>query len=138
VVDLDRSTASRGIVNRLAANGHFEIVDDTPSVDRADEGLLRGTVTMVVVIPHDFELSLVKTGVAPVELSVNAEKGSAAGIVQAYATRVLADYAAGLKRPALPSTVGRVLSDPAPIDVRGRSRFNPTLNYKVYMVPWIL
>src|SRR6266550_1650344 len=138
IVDLDRSSTSRGVVNHLAANGHFVIVDATPSLDRADERLLDGTVTMVVVIPHDFELSLVKTGVAPVELSVNAEKGSAAGIVQAYATRVLADYAAGLKRPALPSMVGRVLSDPPRIDVRVRSRFNPTLNYKFYMVPGIL
>jgi ABC-2 type transport system permease protein len=87
IVDLDRSSTSRGVVNHLAANGHFDILDTTPSLDRADERLLDGTVTMVVVIPHDFEVSLVKTGVAPVELSVNAEKGSAAGIVQAYATR---------------------------------------------------
>ena len=139
IVDLDRSSTSRGVVNHLAANGHFDILDTTPSLDRADERLLDGTVTMVVVIPHDFEVSLVKTGVAPVELSVNAEKGSAAGIVQAYATRVLTQYAAGLKRPALPYTVGRVLLDPPPrIDVRVRSRYNPTLNYKFYMVPGIL
>jgi ABC-2 type transport system permease protein len=140
IVDLDRSSTSRGVVNHLAANGHFDIVDTTPSLDRADERLLDGTVTMVVVIPHDFEVSLVKTGVAPVELSVNGEKGSAAGIVQAYATRVLTQYAADLQaagkvRPALgqwgPPSGG-------PIDVRVRSRYNPTLNYKFYMVPGIL
>ena len=108
IVDFDRSSTSRGVVNHLAANGHFDIVDTTPSLDRADERLLDGTVTMVVVIPHDFEVSLVKTGVAPVELSVNAEKGSAAGIVQAYATRVLTAYAAGLRRP------GRVRFEPPP------------------------
>ena len=139
IVDFDRTSASRGVVNRLAANGHFEIVDTTPSLDRVEERLLDGSITMAVVIPRDFEESLVKTGMAPVELSVNGEKGSAAGIVQAYATRVLADYAAGLRRPALPSSVGRVLLDPAPrIDVRMRSRYNPTLNYKYYMVPGIL
>ncbi|HEY3093981.1 MAG TPA: ABC transporter permease [Vicinamibacterales bacterium] len=146
VVDLDRTTASRGVVNRLAANGHFEIVDDTPSVDRADEGLLRGTVTMAVVIPHDFEASLVRTGVGQVQLSVNAEKGSAAGIVQTYASRVLAGYASELsaKRagrvfsdPA--AGVGGVRSDPAPrIDVRVRPLYNVTQNYKHYMVPGIL
>jgi ABC-type multidrug transport system permease subunit len=140
VVDLDRSTASRGIVNSLAANGHFEIVDDTPSVDRADEGLLRGTVTMVVVIPRDFETSLARTGVGQVQLSVNAEKGSAAGIVQAYATRVLSQYAADLQ------VAGKVRAAPGrwgppsggPIDVRVRPRYNETQNYKHYMVPGIL
>lgn len=141
VVDLDRSTASRGVVNRLAANGHFEIVDATPSVDRADERLLNGTATMVVVIPQDFEASLIRTGVGQVQLSVNAEKGSAAGIVQAYATSVLAAYAAGLRSPALPSSAGRLLLDPATpprIDVRVRPLYNVTQNYKHYMVPGIL
>jgi len=139
IVDFDRTSASRGVVNRLAANGHFDIVDTTPSLDRVEKRLLDGSITMAVIIPRDFEESLVKTGIAPVELSVNGEKGSAAGIVQAYATRVLTDYAAGLKRPALPGSVGRVLVDPAPrIDVRMRSRYNPTLNYKYYMVPGIL
>ena len=135
VVDLDRSTASRGVVNRLAANGHFEIVDDTPSVGQADEGLLRGDVTMVVVIPNDFETSLVRTGVGQVQVSVNAEKGSAAGIVQAYASRVLAQYAGELSG----SRVGRVLLDPpAAIDIRVRPLYNVTQNYKHYMVPGIL
>ncbi len=143
IVDFDRSTASRGVVNHLAANGHFDIVDTTPSLDRVEERLLDGSITMAVMIPHDFEVSLMKTGVAPVELSVNGEKGSAAGIVQSYATSVLTDYAASLT-PARqnrwgPASVGRVFSDPPPrIEVRTRSRYNPTLNYKFYMVPGIL
>jgi ABC-type multidrug transport system permease subunit len=136
VVDLDRSTASRGVVNRLAANGHFEIVDSTASVDRADERLLNGTATMVVVIPHDFEASLVRTGVGQVQLSVNAEKGSAAGIVQTYASRVLADYGASL-RSARPHRWGPASAGPT-IDVRVRPLYNVTQNYRHYMVPGIL
>jgi ABC-2 type transport system permease protein len=132
VVDFDRTSVSRGVVNHLAANGHFQIVDTTPSLDRVEERMLDGSITMAVVIPRDFEESLVKSGIAPVELSVNGEKGSAAGIVQAYATRVLTQYAAELQ----PS---RTVRTAAPrIDVRVRSRYNPTLNYKYYMVPGIL
>ena len=131
VVDLDRSPASRGVVNRLAANGHFEIVDSTPSVDRADERLLNGTATMVVVIPHDFEASLVRTGVGQVQLSVNAEKGSAAGIVQTYASKVLAGYAQEVR-----AATGS--ADAPRIDVRVRPLYNVTQNYKHYMVPGIL
>ena len=43
----------------------------------------RGEVTLVLTIPHDFEVSIVRTGSAPIQLAVNAEKGSAAGIVTA-------------------------------------------------------
>ena len=137
IVDLDRSSASRGVVNHLAANGHFDIVDAPASLDRANQDMLDGSVTMAVVIPHDFETSLMRTGVAPVELSVNAEKGSAAGIVQSYAQSVLAAYGAELTRSA--PTIGPRIPDPrSRIDVRLRSRYNPTLNYKYYMVPGIL
>jgi ABC-2 type transport system permease protein len=97
-------------------------------LDRANVALLAGDVTLVVVIPHDFESSLVGTGLAPVELSVNAERGSAAGIVQSYATRVLAAYAGELAS----------MQPASRIDVRVRSRFNPSLNYTHYMVPGIL
>lgn len=127
-VDLDRTSTSRGLVSHLGASGHFKIVDSTPSLDRANVRLLDGSVTMVVVIPADFERTLVRTGVAPVELSVNAEKGSAAGIVQSYASRVLADYAAGLTP----------IRGAPRIDVQTRGRYNPALNYQHYMVPGIL
>ena len=144
VADFDRTSTSRGVVGRLAASGHFEIVDTAPSLDAANEALLAGSVTMVVAIPHDFERMLVRTGVAPVELSVNAEKGSAAGIVQGYASQVLADYAAELTprmRPG-PAAAGAGTGLPVRggprIDVRVRGRYNPTLNYQHYMVPGIL
>jgi len=135
IVDFDRTPASRGVVNHLAANGHFQIVDTAPSLDRVEERLLEGSITMAVVLPRDFEKSLVKTGMASVQLSVNGEQGSAAGIVQAYATRVLTQYAAGVTRPGEP---GRPGAAPPRIDVRTRSRYNPTLNYQYYMVPGIL
>jgi ABC-2 type transport system permease protein len=128
IVDFDRSAMSRGVVNRLAASGHFDIVETTPSLDRVEQRMLEGTISMAVIIPFDFERTLVRTRAAAVQLSVNGEKGSAAGIVQAYATRVLTEYAASLSpQRAVPR-----------IDVRVRGRYNPTLNYKFYMVPGIL
>ena len=143
VVDLDRSSASRGLVTRFAASGHFRVAAQSASLDLANDALLRGDVTMVLAIPRDFEVSLVRTAAAPVELSVNAEKGSAAGIVQAYATAIVSAYAAELA-PVHARAVERepvVEREPfrrATIDVRTRSWYNPALNYRDYMVPGIL
>jgi len=139
VVDFDRSTASRGLVTRFAASGYFRVEGQSASPDLANEALLRGDVTMVLTIPPSFESSLVRTGAAPIQLAVNAEKGSAAGIVQAYASRVVSAYASELDAPSLAGTDrelrrgGRVA-----IDVRTRNWYNATLNYKHYMVPGIL
>jgi ABC-2 type transport system permease protein len=135
VVDYDRSSVSRGLVSRLGASGLFDIVGQSAAPDIANDAMLRGTVTLVVTIPQDFESALTRTGTAPLHLDVNSEKGSAAGIVQAYVAQILQSYSAELtsERGALPTqrTMGR-------IETVFRGWYNPTLNYKHYMVPGIL
>jgi ABC-2 type transport system permease protein len=134
IVDLDRSSASRGLVSRLGATGYFRIRDVSASFDHANDSLLSGAVALVVAIPHDFESSLVRTGSAPIELSVDAAKGSTAGIVQSYASRVIGDYAAELT--ALhPGGGGRSMPH---IEIRTRGWYNQSLDYRIYMVPGIL
>jgi ABC-type multidrug transport system permease subunit len=137
IVDIDRSTVSRGLVERFAASGHFRVDGQSASLDLADEALLRGDVTMVLTIPADFEKSLVRAGAAPIQLAVNAEKGSAAGIVQSYASAIVSAYASELQNRK-PSQKEREGFSRAIIDVRTRNWYNPTLNYKHYMVPGIL
>jgi ABC-2 type transport system permease protein len=116
------------------------------STSLADEALLQGDATLVLTIPADFESSLVRTGAAAVQLGVNAEKGSAAGIVQSYASQILRAYAMELGPVIDPRRRGVAghSSERPPIrgvphievDVVGR--YNPTLNYRHYMVPGIL
>jgi ABC-2 type transport system permease protein len=148
-VDLDRSAVSRGLLTRFAASGHFRIVGQSASTDLANDALLRGDVTMTLTVPAGFEKALVRTGTAPVQVSLNAEKGTAAGIVQAYAGSILSAYSRELAPALRPSAqtvaatgdAGRRAS-PMPgsarIELRTRSWYNPTLDYRHYMVPGIL
>jgi ABC-2 type transport system permease protein len=145
VVDQDHSVASRGLVDRLAASGRFRITGGSGSAELANDAMLAGATTLVATIPDRFEESLIRYGSATVQLSVNAEKGSAAGIVQSYATRILTAYATELGATLRPSRLSvRAANNPVPvagrslIDVRARSWYNPTQNYKHYMVPGIL
>lgn len=146
VVDFDRSGVSRGLVSRLGASGLFELQGLSSSPAIANEAMLEGRATLVVTIPHDFETALRRTGAATVHLDVNAEKGSAASVVQAYAAQILTDYSTELRsviRPSLRSVRGATQSM---VPARGEGRivtsvrhwYNPTLNYKHYMVPGIL
>jgi len=146
VVDLDRTQSSRGLVNRLAASGHFRIEGHSASQHLANEALLQGQVTLALTVPADFEASLVRTGSAPVQIAINAEKGSAAGIVQSYARQILTSYADELgaelhpRMTALRSGTGETAPGRgAPrIEVRTRSWYNPDLDYRHYMVPGII
>ena len=147
IVDFDHTRTSRGVVSRLGSSGFFDIVGQSGSPDSANDAMLGGRATLVVTIPHDFEQSLVRTGAAPIGLDLNAEKGSAAGIVQSYAFQILNDYSRELSAELRPSihTVSNGPPDEQPpqpsqprIEVRTRSLYNATLNYKHYMVPGIL
>jgi ABC-2 type transport system permease protein len=143
IVDFDRTPASRGLVNRIAASGHFDIIDTEPSTAAADDSMLAGKTTLVLTIPRDFEASLVRNRAADVQLTVNAEKGSAAGIVQSYTTAILARYSTEFAAGRDPRAGRNPRSGPGsasvgPIEIRQRMRYNPTRNYKHYMVPGIL
>lgn len=146
IVDLDRSSLSRGLISRFEASGHFQTIGLSQSEKQADQALLSADATMVMTIPADFERTLMRTGAAPVQLAVNAEKGSAAGIVQLYATRILSAYSTELNAEIRPTAVSISMRDADTPPLRGQSRldisarswYNPTLNYKHYMVPGLL
>jgi ABC-2 type transport system permease protein len=147
VVDADRTSTSRGVARRLESSGLFDVVGQSASPDLADDAMLRGSATLIVSIPHDFERSLVRDGTAPIHLDVNAEKGSAAGIVQSYAMRILASYSDELSMQMHPTArtvrdVSTTTMSPSRgfgrIETRVQDWYNPTLNYKHFMVPGIL
>jgi ABC-2 type transport system permease protein len=143
VVDYDRTSTSRGLVSHFVGSGHFRLIGQSQSPAAANDALLRGQATLVLTIPPDFEASLVRAGLAPVQLDLNAEKGSAAGVVQAYAGQILARYARELE-PIIQATTYSVRDGTPPqrgtarIETRLQNWYNPTLDYKHYMVPGIL
>ena len=147
VVDRDASSVSRGLVDRLSASGYFRVHGSSTSPAEANDAMLRGRATMVLTIPHDFGRELARTGRDAVHLDVNAEKGSAAGVVQSYAVQIVGAYARELEAGAPPrASAARALRSGAVPPMTGvghvetvtRSWFNPTLNYKHFMVPGIL
>lgn len=145
VVDQDRSTMSRGVVDRLTASGRFIAIEASASTARGDEALMRRDVEMVLVIPADFERDLVRTRAAGVQMLLNAEDGAAAGVTQAYARQILSGYGAELTARLVPASgVGGARREAAPrrgqarVEVRSRGWYNADLDYRMYMVPGIL
>jgi ABC-2 type transport system permease protein len=136
VVDEDRTTVSSGLVQRFQAGKQFRIVRYEATDADVDHALLDREVTAVLHIPRRFEEDLVRRGRAPVQLVLNAEEGATAGIVQGYANAILSGYAAELDR-TLP-TGRRPSPRVAPLDLRTQRWYNPTRNYKHWMVPALM
>ena len=127
VVDRDHTVASRALVERLRASGRFVVAGGSSSMQRADAALMARDAGAILVIPTDFERSLVRERGDTVQLVLNAEDGAAAGVTASYASQVVASYARERSGPAAPA-----------IDVRTRGWYNPALDYRDYMVPGIL
>ncbi len=139
VVDEDRTTVSAGLVQRLEAGRQFKIVRYEPSDGGVEHALLDREVTAVLHIPRRFEEDLVRHGRAPVQLVLNAEEGATAGIVQSNANAILASYARELDRTLPAARGGRdAAARAAPLDLRTQRWFNPTRNYKHWMVPALM
>jgi ABC-2 type transport system permease protein len=138
VVDEDRTTVSAGLVRRLEGGRQFRVVRQVPSAAGVEHALLDREVTAVIHIPRRFEQDLVRYRSAPVQLILNAEEGSAAGIVQSSANAILSAYAHELDRtlPTVSNPSGKVRA--APLDLRTQRWFNPTRNYKHFMVPALM
>ena len=144
VVDLDHSTASRGVVDRLTASGRFVRTGGTPSRAGGDAALLDHDADVVMILPSGFERDLVRQRSAAVQLVLDAEDGAAAAVTQSYASRILADYSRELGADLHPTlaTIGARDAPPARgrpvIEIRRRGWYNAELEYRDYMIPGIL
>lgn len=133
LVDQDRSATSRHLVDRLSAGGYFQLATVRPSAASADADMQRGDVSLILHIPPDFERRLFVDGRATVRLVIDAQDGARAGVIRAYATRIInavaADARVDVRRASTPAQNVRII--PA-------YWYNPTLSYHTFMVPGIL
>jgi ABC-2 type transport system permease protein len=138
VVDMDHSQMSRGVANRLVASGRFVVTGASVSTALADDAMLRGNASMILVVPEGFERSIVREGSGSVQLIFNAEDGAAAAVMRSYAGAVLDRYSSEIGAQLRPSfaSVGRAA--PRGINLRRRGWYNASLDYREYMVPGIL
>jgi ABC-2 type transport system permease protein len=134
LIDKDQTTTSRLLSEKFTGSGYFILTNQSFSDLAGEKDLLRGKASMVLQIPHDFERDVMTTGTAKVQLSINAEDGSSAGLIQSYAGTIIATFAQELQ-----VRLGNA-STPLPmgIQIEYSNWYNRELNYKFYMVPGIL
>ena len=138
VVDEDRTTTSRGLVQRLEGGRQFQVVQQVPTATGVERALLEREVTAVFHIPRQFEEQLVQQRRAQVQLVLNAEEGAATGIVQSSASAILSAYARELESTLPVIRYASSAVRPSALDIRTQRWFNPTRNYKHFMVPALM
>lgn len=132
VVDRDRSSLSERLVQKVVSSGYFRLSGSSASYDGAMPAVERGDADMIMEIPSGFERDLMRGETGRLLLAANAVNGTKGGLATSYMAAIVADYSADLRAenglPALSSA----------FKVESSFRFNPRLDYKVFMLPALM
>jgi len=135
VVDLDNSSYSRELISKFTQNGYFILKDYSFSTDEAVNGFKKNETKLILNIPRNFEKDFRISGKTNLQLLINAEDMSAAGIINNYAVNIIQNF----NRDITVDMVNIGEQKPVPmINVTFSNWYNPLMNYKTFMVPGIL
>lgn len=136
IVDRDHSHLSQQLIEKYEASDYFTIVNFRNATDPYGEALQEGSVNISIEIPQNFEKDLYKN--IPIDLSakVNAIDGMTAGVSASYAQTIIQEF----RTEFITSHIDQFqqYSSPFEINFSMQNWYNPTLNYKFYMVPGLL
>lgn len=139
LVDDDGSRTSARLVEQLQAGGYFTLAGRYTSAHQADVAMAKGEVGLILRIPRGFEKSLAVEDAASLQLTVDAQDGAKAGVVQAYASQIIAGFGGQARsRSGLQTASMSAGEESGGIQVLPALWYNPHLNYTTYMVPGIL
>ena len=133
VTDNDHSPASRELISRLSGSSFFRICATPQNYTQADALLLAGDADMVLIIPDDFSEGLAGVTTPRLQVLADAVNATTAQLGWSYLVSVVRDYNRDviINRGAAPSAIPGISVSP-------RFWYNPSLNYKYYMLPGVL
>ncbi|MDZ7743105.1 MAG: ABC transporter permease [Bacteroidota bacterium] len=111
------------------------IKGSTFSMEEASAQLKQDEADLILNIPQGFEKDLYKEGKVKMQLLINAINATAAGLTNAYASSVIADF----NRNIIIENINMI--QPVQfkqVKITSSFWYNPELDYKIYMLPGIL
>ncbi len=136
VVDHDHSSLSQRLITKVGSSGYFRYVSADLSYNDALQHIEKGQADLIMEIPAGFEKNLVREGVQKIALTVDAINGTKASLGAGYLNSIIADFSKNIQL--------NIISDPkalmpqATIEVTYSNWFNPSAEYKYYIVPGVL
>ncbi len=143
VTDNDRSPSSRELLARLGGSSFFRITATPANYEEAEALLLTGDADMALIIPGDFSEGLAGITRPRLQVLADAVNATSAQLSWSYLTSVVRDFNRDIvigtgAVPAGISGSGSHQTSLPGIAVASRFWYNPTLNYKYYMLPGVL
>lgn len=130
VVDSDRSTTSRRVASHIEASEYFSLTEVLSDYNLAMENLETGAVDVIVQIPNNFERNLAGTTPWRISITANAVNATKGAMGMQYLVQTIARTLSEIKSEKSPTQMSEL--------VTVQNRFNPTLDYRHYMIPALM
>jgi ABC-2 type transport system permease protein len=131
VVDADRSTESRTLIDRFQASENFKLVGLLSSTNEIDRWLDRGDAWMALTIPPEYGQRIRSRRPVTLQVVADGTDANSTNVAMGYARALVAGYtqelAAGGQGAIVP-----------PVSVEIRVWFNPRLESRDFMIPGIV
>lgn len=131
VVDHDGSATSRRLVYKVTATDYFTLSATLPTYEQALQDVEHDRADLILEIPTDFERMCVRGERPQLFIAANAVNGSKGTIGTAYLSQIIAQSGARLAEKGM--AAGTRAINPETLSLQ--YRFNPNLDYKIFMVP---
>ncbi|MBY0492966.1 MAG: ABC transporter permease [Cyanobacteria bacterium] len=132
IVDADRSTASRTLVQRFEASANFKIVAMPGSTSEIDSYLDRGEAWMVLSIPPDYGRKVGAGRPTTIQVVADGTDSNSTGVAMGYAQTLIGGYVQDLAVDAAPGLPVSLVQPEI------RVWFNPRLESRDFMIPGIV
>ncbi len=130
VVDNDHSELSRRMIQKIEASDYFTLHGVTEDYDRAFTGIESGDVDVILTIPGHFERSLTCASPKRISIEINGINALKGGLGSQYMMQLVMQTFTERQRE---------LGVVATADLfTVQNRYNPTLNYKHFMIPALM
>ena len=136
IVDNDHSPASNRLIQKAASSSCFQLTDVSSTYDEALRNLELGESDIILEIPRNFERDLKRNEKAKVMISANSVNGTQGGLGSQYLSFIVTDYGNEFREQENP--VNLSAADIPIFQTDMIYRFNPSLDYKVFMIPGLI
>ncbi len=136
IVDHDHSTYSRQLTEKILSSGYFRLTNNATSFKEALKSIERKESDLILEIPPHFEKDLITGQGTKLMIAPNAVNGMKAGVGMTYLSRIIGDFNAEIVNELVPANRSQTAMPTIQID--SQFKFNPRLNYRVYMVPALI
>ena len=135
IIDNDHSPYSQRLAHKIEASSYFILSDISNTNDEAMKSIELNESDIILEIEPGFEKKLIKEGIAHVMISANAVNSTKGILGNVYLVGIMKDYASELRGEWIQTSGKSTL--PA-INIITQNRFNPHLDYKVFMIPALM